>query len=79
MIFEKLIFLKIGYFSLLIGILRPGSIKIERGMKKYFWGLMTFAGHQWASHQAKKSENKTPGIFGHAAFDFDAPRPQKTH
>ena len=38
----------------------------------------TFAGHQWASHQAKKSENKTHGIFFQAAFDFDAPRPRNT-
>ena len=28
-----------------------------------------------ASHQAKKSQNKTPGVFFHAAFDFDAPGP----
>jgi len=27
-------------FSLFIGILKPGSIKIERGMKKYFRGLI---------------------------------------
>ena len=27
-------------FSLFIGILKPRSIKIERGMKKYFWGLI---------------------------------------
>ena len=38
----------------------------------------TFAGHQWASHQAKNSENKTHGIFFQAAFDFDAPRPRNT-
>ena len=32
-------------FSLFIGILKPGSIKIERGMKKYFRGLiMRFVG-----------------------------------
>ena len=30
------------------------------------------------SHQAKKSQNKTPEVFFHAAFDFDAPRPQNT-
>ena len=35
-------------------------------------------GHQWASHQAKKSQNKTPEVFFHAAFDFDAPRLQNT-
>ena len=39
-IFENLIFQKLIIFSLLIGILRPGSIKIERGMKKYFQGLI---------------------------------------
>ena len=33
----------------------------------------TFAGHQWASHQAKKSHDKTLEVFFHAAFDFDAP------
>ena len=38
----------------------------------------TFAGHQWASHQAKNSENKTHGIFFQAAFDFDAPRLRNT-
>ena len=38
----------------------------------------TFAEHQWASHQAKKSQNKTPEIFFQAAFDFDAPRLQNT-
>lgn len=27
-------------FSLFIGILKPGSFKIERGMKKYFRGLI---------------------------------------
>ena len=27
-------------FLLFIGILKPGSIKIERGMKKYFRGLI---------------------------------------
>ena len=32
-----------------------------------------------ASHQAKKSYNKTPGVSFHAAFDFDAPRPQNTY
>ena len=31
---------KMVIFYLLIGILKPGSIKIERGMKKYFWGLI---------------------------------------
>ena len=30
--------------------------------------------HQCASHQAKKSQNKTLEVFFHAAFDFDAPR-----
>ena len=27
----------------------------------------------------QKSENKTPGVFFQAAFDFDAPGAQKTH
>ena len=31
-----------------------------------------------ASHLAKKSQNKTPGVFFHAAFDFDAPGPRNT-
>ena len=31
-----------------------------------------------ASHQAKKSQNKTPGVFFHAAFDFKAPGPWNT-
>ena len=39
MIFEKMMFPKICYFSLLIGILTPGSINVERGMKKYPVGL----------------------------------------
>ena len=29
-----------------------------------------------ASQLAKKSQNKTPGVFFQAAFDFDAPGPQ---
>ena len=28
-----------------------------------------------ASHLAKKSKDKTPGVFFHAAFDFDTPGP----
>ena len=28
-----------------------------------------------ASHLAKKSEDKTPGLFFHAVFNFDAPGP----
>ena len=32
-----------------------------------------FAGRQWASHQAQKSQDKTPGVFFYAALDFDAP------
>ena len=28
-----------------------------------------------ASHLAKKSKDKTPGVFVHAAFDFDTPGP----
>ena len=39
-IFEKLLFPKIDYLFTLIGILKPRSIKIERGMKKYFRGLI---------------------------------------
>ena len=41
--FENLVFYKFWFLvilSFLIGILRPGSIKIERGMKKYFRGLI---------------------------------------
>ena len=34
------LFSKLIIVSLLVGILTPGSIKIERGMKKYFWGLI---------------------------------------
>ena len=37
---KKFIFQKSIIFSLSIGILKPGSIKIERGMKKYFRGLI---------------------------------------
>ena len=44
---------------------QPGSIE-------------TFARHHRASHQAKKSENKTPDVFFKAAFDFDAPGLQNT-
>ena len=43
-----------------------------------FYLSWTFAGHQWASHQVKKPQNKTQEVFFHAAFDFDAPRPQNT-
>ena len=31
-----------------------------------------------ASWLAKKSQDKTLGVFFHAAFDFDAPGPQNT-
>ena len=34
-----------------------------------------FQGAVRASHLAKKSKDKTPGVFFHAAFDFDTPRP----
>ena len=34
-----------------------------------FWGAVR------ASHLAKKSKDKTPGVFFHAAFDFDTPGP----
>ena len=41
MTFEKLIFFKNWLlFKIFIGIFRPGSTRIERGMKKYFWGLI---------------------------------------
>ena len=33
-------FSKIGYVFTFIGILSPRSIKIERGMKNYFWSLV---------------------------------------
>ena len=36
------------------------------------------AGHEWASHQVKKSHNKTPEVFFDAAFDFDTPGLQNT-
>ena len=34
-----------------------------------------FRGAVRASHLAKKSKAKTPGVFFHAAFDFDTPGP----
>ena len=37
---KKSIFQKSVIFPLFIGILKPGSIKIERSMKKYFRGLI---------------------------------------
>ena len=40
MIIEKMIFPQIGYFFDFYLYLRPGSIKIERGMKEYFRGLI---------------------------------------
>ena len=58
---------------------RPGSFWGKTGglrtRRTLTW---TFAGHQWASHQAKKSQDKTPGVFFHAAFDFDTPGPWST-
>ena len=42
-----------------------------RRLKMLFWAVR-------ASQPTKKSENKTPGVFFHAAFDFDAPRPRNT-
>ena len=38
----------------------------------------TFPGAVRASNLAKNSENKTPGVFFNAAFDFDAPGLQNT-
>ena len=38
-----------------------------RGVPRGFQGAVR------ASHLAKKSLDKTPGVFFHAAFDFDAP------
>ena len=40
-------------------------------LKMLFWAVR-------APQPTKKSENKTPGSFFQAAFDFDAPGPQKT-
>ena len=34
-----------------------------------------FRGAVRASRLAKKSKDKTPGVFFHAAFDFDTPGP----
>ena len=34
-----------------------------------------FQGAVRASHRAKKSKDKTPRVFFHAAFDFDTPGP----
>ena len=39
---------------------------------------LAFPGAVRASNLAKNSENKTPGVFFQAEFDFDAPRPQNT-
>ena len=33
-------------------------------------------GAVWASQLAKKSQNKTLGVFFQAAYDFDAPGPR---
>ena len=49
-----------------------------RGSTRVGWGVRGCWGVVRASHQAKKSQDKTPGVFLHAAFDFDAPRPQNT-
>ena len=41
--------------------------------------LRRFLGLFWAvraSQLTKKSENKTPGVFFHAAFDYQAPGPR---
>ena len=40
--------------------------------------IKTFPGAVRASDLSNKSEYKTPGVLFHAAFDFDAPRPQNT-
>ena len=42
-----------------------------RRLKMLFWAVR-------ASQPTKKSENKTPGVFFHAEFDFDAPGLQNT-
>ena len=40
-----------------------------------FWGCF---GYVRASHPTKKCQNKTPGVFLHAEFDFKAPAPWNT-
>ena len=47
----------------------PGGVPRGRGSPGRFWGAVR------ASHLAKKSKDKTPGVFFHAAFDFDTPGP----
>ena len=42
-----------------------------RRLKMLFWAVR-------ASQPTKKSENKAPGLFFQAAFDFDAPGLQNT-
>ena len=42
----------------------------------YHLTIETFAGHQRATYQAKNSQDRTPGLFFHAAFDFDAAGPR---
>ena len=42
-----------------------------RRLKMLFWAVR-------ASQPTQKSENKTPGVFFQAAFDFDAPGLQNT-
>ena len=39
------------------------------------WSTRGVPGSCSASHLAKKSKDKTPGVFFHAAFDFDTPGP----
>ena len=41
-------------------------------------GQKTHRGAVRASHLAKKSKDKTLGVFFHAAFDFDTPGPWNT-
>ena len=46
--------------------------------QEYLWWLKTLFWVVRASQPTKKSENKTPGVFFHAEFDFDAPGLQNT-
>ena len=58
-----------------LGVPGEGSLG---GVQGRFRGCLGGCSAVRASHLANKSENKTPGVFFQAAFDFDAPGPQNT-
>ena len=63
--------LGLGRFPGLLGLPRSMGILVSTWYFLRIWAVR-------ASHLAKKSHNKTPGVVFHAAFDGNAPGPWNT-